>query len=124
MSRFFTLALLALALNITPCAAQDYCGLLQREGAVGLKPPPPSGSADAILKELSGVGTFNPATIRMQSSREPKLKARGAVAQMCNGNQRWVFYSDEFVDEIVSRGRSNWPKSLLSKTGQGCDVAC
>jgi predicted metalloprotease len=41
------------------------------------------------------------------------LKKRGAAADICNMNQRWIFYDTDFVDDIRTKGNSDWPKYFV-----------
>jgi len=111
MHQHFKFAALALALSSISCFAQDYCGLLTQPTAVGANPP--SATAEQILKVLSDTAPFNPESIRLRDARDPELKAQGAAAQICNINQRWIFYDPDFVEQIRAKGQSNWPKYFL-----------
>ena len=108
LSRF---AVLALTLTAIPCVAQDYCGLLNQPSAVGANPP--SRTAEQILKVLSDTAPFNYDSIKLRDARDIALKTQGAAAQNCNINQRWIFYDPDFVEQIRTKGQSDWPKFFV-----------
>lgn len=92
----------------TLCKAQDYCGLLQRTGAVGFRPL--SGAVDVILAEISEVAAIDSSSFRLQAARDPNLRQQGAASQICNGNQRWIFYDPDFAESIRKENRNDRPK--------------
>lgn len=108
-----TRALLALSLVLATALpssseAQDFCGLLRRPGAVGMKPL--NSTAEAILKDLAEVGGFTTTNIILHSLRDPELKERGAAAQLCNEFQRFIFYDPDFVERIRQQSGNDWPR--------------
>jgi hypothetical protein len=111
MHRSCRFALLALTLAAIPCVAQDYCGLLNQPTAVGANPP--SATAEQILKVLSDTAPFNYDSIKLRDARDIALKTQGAAAQICNINQRWIFYDPDFVEQIRTKGQSDWPRYFI-----------
>ncbi|HEY7389814.1 MAG TPA: hypothetical protein VH640_14955 [Bryobacteraceae bacterium] len=102
--------------SVLPIAAQpDYCGLLQQSGAVGTRPAsglrPLSTVADDIVQEIGKYAPFTTTNFFLfGDSRNPDLRQQGAAAQICNGNERYIFYNTDFVDNIRKQGGNDWPK--------------
>ena len=112
MDRLSRFVLLVVTVVTVPCGAQqNYCGLLTQPGAVGANPP--SGTAEQILKVLSDTAPFNYDSIRLRDARDAELRRQGAAAEICNINQRWIFYDPDFVDQIRVKGQSDWPKYFV-----------
>lgn len=107
-SRFVILALTLVAL---PCAAQNYCDLLNQPIAAGANPP--RQTANEILKTLSDIAPFNYDSIMLRDARDPDLKVQGAAAGVCHQNQRSIFYDPDFIEQIQTKGNSYWPSYFV-----------